>query len=57
MFMTRLEFRQRFVQALSTLYDGREVQALFRRYVEERLGIEYYLFLLDMAINTNSSMI
>ena len=48
--MTRLEFRQRFVQALSTLYDGREVQALFRRYVEERLGIEYYLFLLDMAV-------
>lgn len=50
MLMTRLEFRQRFVQALSPLYDGREVQALFRRYVEKRLGVEYYLFLLDMDV-------
>lgn len=53
MFMTRLEFRQRFVQALSPLYDQREVQALFRRYVEERLGVEYYLFLLDMDVPAN----
>ena len=48
--MTRLEFRQRFVQALSPLYDGREVQALFRRYVEERLGMAYHLFLLDRDV-------
>lgn len=53
--MTRLEFRQRFVQALSPLYDGREVQALFRRYVEERLGVEYYLFLLDMDVPADLS--
>ena len=32
------------------LYDQREAQALFRRYVEERLGVEYYLFLLDMDV-------
>ena len=50
MFMTRLEFRQRFVQSLVPLYDQREAQALFRRYVEERLGAEYYLFLLDMDV-------
>lgn len=50
MFMTRLEFRQRFVQLLVPLYDQREAQALFRRYVEERLGVEYYLFLLDMDL-------
>ena len=50
MIMTRLEFRQRFVQSLVPLYDQREVQALFRRYVEERLGVEYYLFLLDMNV-------
>ena len=55
MVMTRLEFRQRFVQALSPLYDGREVQALFRRYVEERLGVEYYLFLLDMDVPADLS--
>ena len=48
--MTRLEFRQRFVQSLVPLYDQRETQALFRRYVEERLGVEYYLFLLDMDV-------
>ena len=50
MFLTRYEFRQRFVQSLVPLYDQREAQALFRRYVEERLGVEYYLFLLDMDI-------
>ena len=50
MFITRLEFRQRFVQSLIPLYDQREAQALFRRYVEERLGVEYYLFLLDMDL-------
>lgn len=48
--MTKLEFRQRFVQSLIPLYDQREAQALFRRYVEERLGVEYYLFLLDMNL-------
>ena len=48
--MTRSEFRQRFVQALSPLYDGREVQALFRRYVEERIGMEYHFFLLDKDV-------
>jgi release factor glutamine methyltransferase len=50
MFITRLEFRQRFVQSLIPLYDQWEAQALFRRYVEERLGVEYYLFLLDMNL-------
>lgn len=50
MFLTRYEFRQRFVQSLVPLYDQREAQALFRRYVEERLGVEYYLFLLDMDV-------
>lgn len=50
MFITRTEFRQKFVQALMPLYDQREAQALFRRYVEERLGVEYYLFLLDMDV-------
>ena len=50
MFLTRYEFRQRFVQSLVPLYDQREAQALFRRYVEERLCVEYYLFLLDMDI-------
>ena len=50
MLITRTEFRQRFVQSLVPLYDQREAQALFRRYVEERLGVEYYLFLLDMDV-------
>ena len=50
MFLTRYEFRQRFVQSLVSLYDQREAQAMFRRYVEERLGVEYYLFLLDMDV-------
>lgn len=50
MSMTKLGFRQRFVQSLIPLYDQREAQALFRRYVEERLGVEYYLFLLDMNL-------
>lgn len=50
MLITRIEFRQKFVQALVPLYDQREAQALFRRYVEERLGVEYYLFLLDMDV-------
>ena len=50
MLITRTEFRQKFVQALMPLYDQREAQALFRRYVEERLGVEYYLFLLDMDV-------
>ena len=50
MSMTRLEFRQRFVQSLAPLYDHREAQALFRHYVEERLGVEYYLFLLDREL-------
>ena len=38
-----------------TLYDQREAQALFRRYVEERLGVEYYLFLLDMDVPADLS--
>ena len=50
MLITRTEFRQKFVQSLMPLYDQREAQALFRRYVEERLGVEYYLFLLDMDV-------
>ena len=50
MSITRLEFRQRFVQSLVPLYDQQEAQALFRRYVEERLSVEYYLFLLDMDV-------
>ena len=50
MSITRLEFRQRFVQSLVPLYDQREAQALFHRYVEERLSVEYYLFLLDMDV-------
>ena len=50
MLLTRLKFRQRFVQSLVPLYDQREAQALFRRYVEERLGVEYHLFLLDMNV-------
>jgi len=50
MLINRIEFRQKFVQALMPLYDQREAQALFRRYVEERLGVEYYLFLLDMDV-------
>ena len=50
MLLTRYEFRQRFVQSLVPLYDQREAQALFRRYVEERLGVEYHLFLLDMNV-------
>ena len=53
MLITRTEFRQKFVQALMPLYDQREAQALFRRYVEERLGVEYYLFLLDMDVPTD----
>ena len=50
MLITRTEFRQKFVQALVPLYDQREAQALFRRYGEERLGVEYDLFLLDMDV-------
>lgn len=47
MLLTRNEFRQRFVQSLVPLYDLQEARALLRRYVEDRLQMQYYLFLLD----------
>lgn len=46
--MKRKEFRQRFMESLMPLYDEREVSAMFRWYVEDRLGISPHLFILDI---------
>ena len=46
--MTYFEFRQHFVQYLIPLYGQREAEAIFRRYVEDVLGIEYYRFVLEL---------
>lgn len=46
--MKRKEFRRRFMENLSPLYDEHEVSAMFRWYVQDRLGISFHIFILDI---------
>lgn len=46
--MKRKEFRRRFMESLSPLYDEHEVSAMFRWYVQDRLGISFHIFILDI---------
>lgn len=46
--LSRLEFRNLFVNSLSHLYDENEIYAMFRAYVSDRLGMEPYRYFLDM---------
>ncbi|MCQ2279905.1 MAG: peptide chain release factor N(5)-glutamine methyltransferase [Bacteroidales bacterium] len=46
--MKRKEFRYRFMEGLSPLYDEHEVSAMLRWYVQDRLGISFHIFILDI---------
>lgn len=48
--MTRREFRTHFISRLVPLYDEREVQAMLRWYVEDRLAMAPHLFFLDLNL-------
>lgn len=46
--MNRLEFKQLFFNTLNSLYNERELQAMFRLYLEERLHIPAYVFYMSV---------